>query len=316
MRADHITPPDPPGQPRARGFGGALRQAREARGVTLETLAEATRISRRHLEALERSDLDALPAGPFAKGYIQACAKVLGIDPEPMLASYRLREKRRGLGTAEGERKMLDELSQLLERRAGKKRPAALPLGTGYLALAVLVLATLAVVGWGLARARRPGPPAARAPAASVRESPKGPSQGPAPTPPERPSAAVAAGSPAPTHRVVAPTETLEVTDHGVGSDLADHRLVGQSDRFPEGATVVFWNLVRGGRPGHVIRHVWFQDGRAVMKAALPIGGPSWRTYSRLLLPRGSPGRWSVEARTSDGRLLARDEFLCESARP
>jgi hypothetical protein len=47
------------------------------------------------------------------------------------------------------------------------------------------------------------------------------------------------------------------------------------------------------------------------MRADLPIGGRHWRTYSRFLLPEGSAGRWAVEARTSDGRLLVRDEFLC-----
>jgi hypothetical protein len=49
------------------------------------------------------------------------------------------------------------------------------------------------------------------------------------------------------------------------------------------------------------------------MRVDLSIGGPHWRTHSRLLLPEGSAGVWAVEARTSDGRLLVRDEFLCES---
>jgi hypothetical protein len=97
-----------------------------------------------------------------------------------------------------------------------------------------------------------------------------------------------------------------------VGTGVVDHRLVGRADRFTEGTGVSYWTLVLGGQAGHVIRHVWFQEGRAVMRADLPIRGPYWRTYSHLVLPGGSAGRWMVEARTSDGRLLARDEFLCE----
>jgi hypothetical protein len=105
-------------------------------------------------------------------------------------------------------------------------------------------------------------------------------------------------------------TDALQVSDHGVGTGLVDHRLVGRAYRFAEGTLVSFWSLVLGGQPGHVIRHVWFQE-----KADLPIGGPHWRTHSRLLLSGGSAGLWAVEARTSDGRLRARDEFLCESDR-
>jgi hypothetical protein len=110
------------------------------------------------------------------------------------------------------------------------------------------------------------------------------------------------------------PTDALEIPEYGVGTGLVAHRLVGQADRFAERTTVTFWTRVVGGRRGHVIRHVWFQEGRAVMRADLPIGGSHWRTHSRLALPPGSAGPWAVEARTSDGRLLARTEFLCEPA--
>ena len=40
-----------------------------------------------------------------------------------------------------------------------------------------------------------------------------------------------------------------------------------------------------------------------------------WRTYSTLTLPPGSAGQRIVEARTADNQLLARDEFVCISAR-
>jgi hypothetical protein len=89
-------------------------------------------------------------------------------------------------------------------------------------------------------------------------------------------------------------------------------RLVGRSDRFSEGTSVTFWTLLVGGQPGDLVRHVWFRDGRPVMAAKLAIGGPHWRTQSRHVLPAGSAGPWAVEARASDGRLLARKEFACE----
>ena len=101
-----------------------LRRAREARGLALDAVADATRIARHHLEALERSDLDALPAGPFGKGYVRSYAKLLGIDPEPILEDYRVRERQRGLGTAEDERRTLEQLSRLLHEGGDEEAPS------------------------------------------------------------------------------------------------------------------------------------------------------------------------------------------------
>jgi nucleotide-binding universal stress UspA family protein len=97
---------------------------------------------------------------------------------------------------------------------------------------------------------------------------------------------------------------------------VESRRLVGRADRFVEGAEVSFWTRVLGGRPGDEIRHFWFHEGRVAMRADLAIGGSHWRTHSRLELPRGATGTWTVEARDLDGRILAREEFLCVSGEP
>jgi transcriptional regulator with XRE-family HTH domain len=305
---DRNRPAPPAGTTEGSAFGELLRRAREARGVTLEAVSDRTRIPLRHLEALERSDLAALPPGPFGKGYVRTCAKLFGVDPEPILQAYRRGERQQGVGTAEDEHRLLEQLSHLVDRSPEKKaRPALSPPRPGRIALAVLLLTVLGSLGWFLVRTR-PGRMAAATPpppAPAPTEAVAAPPPTPAPSPTVRPTA-----SPPP---VRLPTDALEVPDHGVGTGLVQRRLVGRADRFAEGSHVVFWTLVVGGRPGHVIRHVWFQEGRAVMRADLPVGGPYWRTYSRLLLPQGSAGGWAVEARTSDGRLLARDEFLCEA---
>jgi hypothetical protein len=96
-----------------------------------------------------------------------------------------------------------------------------------------------------------------------------------------------------------------------VGTGVESHRLVGRADRFVEGTTVYFWTRVLGGRPGEVIHHSWIYEGRVIMRADLEIGGSHWRTFSRRELPPGSAGRWATEARSPDGRILAREEFLC-----
>jgi hypothetical protein len=288
--------------------------------VTLGAVADATRIARHHLLALERGDLDALPAGPFGRAYVRAYAEVLGIDPVPILEAYRLQEKHRGHGTAEDERRMLEELSDLVERRAGSmERPSLLAAWTGLLAAAFVAFGILLAAGWFLTRARAPEAAGTTSPPPSGPASPEvGARRGPAPVESGAPGevgAGRGGGATAGPPPASPPTDALRAPDHGVGTGLVDRRLVGRADRFSEGTRVSFWTRVLGGQPGHVIRHVWFQEGRAVMRADLPIGGPHWRTHSSLLLPGGSAGRWTVEARTSDGRLLARDAFLCEPGR-
>ncbi len=147
-------------------FGELLRRAREARGLALDAVAGATRIARRYLEALERGDLDSLPAGPFGKGYIRSYAKVLGIDPEPILRDYRDRERERGVGTADEERRTLEQLSRLIRSGESRKRPLRVPTRSVSLALALalvlaltLSLGILGMRGWILARSRVPEGP-------------------------------------------------------------------------------------------------------------------------------------------------------------
>jgi len=70
------------------GFGEELRRNRLVREVSLESIASATKISKRHLEALERGDFSHLPAPVFTRGFIRAYAGYLGLDPEEMVNAY------------------------------------------------------------------------------------------------------------------------------------------------------------------------------------------------------------------------------------
>jgi cytoskeleton protein RodZ len=69
-------------------FGERLRREREMRGITLDEISESTKISRRHLESLEKEDFDALPGGIFNKGFVRAYARYLGIDEDQAVADY------------------------------------------------------------------------------------------------------------------------------------------------------------------------------------------------------------------------------------
>ena len=69
-------------------FGDRLRREREMRGITLDEITESTKISRRHLEALEGEHFNQLPGGVFNKGFVRAYARFLGIDEDQAVADY------------------------------------------------------------------------------------------------------------------------------------------------------------------------------------------------------------------------------------
>lgn len=68
--------------------GDRLQQARIAQGLSLEEVAEATRISLSSLRALESMAYDRLPADTFVKGHITLYCDCLGLDAKEMLKRY------------------------------------------------------------------------------------------------------------------------------------------------------------------------------------------------------------------------------------
>jgi cytoskeleton protein RodZ len=62
-------------------FGGWLRHAREARGLTVEAIAAQTKIPPRHVEALERGDTLALPVF-YQRAEVRAIARAVGVDEQ------------------------------------------------------------------------------------------------------------------------------------------------------------------------------------------------------------------------------------------
>lgn len=60
--------------------GERLRAAREEKGLTLEEIASQTRIPRRHLESVEASDWERLPAPTYTIGFAKSYAAAVGLD--------------------------------------------------------------------------------------------------------------------------------------------------------------------------------------------------------------------------------------------
>src|SRR4051812_22876136 len=69
-------------------FGEELRREREIRGISLKEIADATKISKRFLEAIERNDHKTLPAPVFTRGFVREYARYLGLNTEEMVNRY------------------------------------------------------------------------------------------------------------------------------------------------------------------------------------------------------------------------------------
>ncbi len=70
------------------GIGERLRNAREAKGLTLAVAETLTRIRAVYLEALEEERFDRLPGPVYARGYLRTYALALGLDPDELMETY------------------------------------------------------------------------------------------------------------------------------------------------------------------------------------------------------------------------------------
>src|SRR5215475_10955304 len=69
-------------------FGENLRRERELRGVSLRDIADATKISVRFLDALEKGRHDLLPGGLFVRAFVKQYARHLGLDVDRTVADF------------------------------------------------------------------------------------------------------------------------------------------------------------------------------------------------------------------------------------
>ncbi len=71
-----------------RAFGLALRQQREKRGISLEAIAAATKVSPSLLAGLERGDCSRWPGGIYSRACVREYAKAVGLDPSEVAARF------------------------------------------------------------------------------------------------------------------------------------------------------------------------------------------------------------------------------------
>jgi len=67
-----------------------LATIRRNRGISLEQIAESTKINIRNLKAIEGGDFKKLPGGIYNTSYIRQYAQAIDFDEAELLAFYRI----------------------------------------------------------------------------------------------------------------------------------------------------------------------------------------------------------------------------------
>ncbi|MBA3715756.1 MAG: helix-turn-helix domain-containing protein [Pyrinomonadaceae bacterium] len=127
-------------------LGAQLRRAREERGLSLRDISDHTRISMRHLEAIEVDDFKALPGGIFNRSFIKAYAKQVRFDEHAALEGYARIVRGHGGDVS-------DETSPLPTRArvyldGDTTHPPWLNIFLSALIVGILVLGVYAVLHW------------------------------------------------------------------------------------------------------------------------------------------------------------------------
>jgi cytoskeleton protein RodZ len=67
------------------GVGARLKQAREAQGLGIDDVAQQLKFAPRQIESLEHERFDRLPGPTIARGMVRNYARLLRLDPEPLV---------------------------------------------------------------------------------------------------------------------------------------------------------------------------------------------------------------------------------------
>ncbi|MDP2868506.1 RodZ domain-containing protein [Methyloversatilis sp.] len=67
--------------------GTRLKQAREARGMSIDNVGRAIKLAPRQVEAIEADDFDSLMSPTYVRGFIRNYAALIGLDAQTLLGS-------------------------------------------------------------------------------------------------------------------------------------------------------------------------------------------------------------------------------------
>ncbi|PLR84297.1 helix-turn-helix domain-containing protein [Bacillus canaveralius] len=70
-------------------LGNRLKEAREAKGMSLDELQTATKIQKRYLKGIEEGNYEMMPGQFYVRAFIRQYAEAVGIEPEELYEQYK-----------------------------------------------------------------------------------------------------------------------------------------------------------------------------------------------------------------------------------
>nr|WP_255696735.1 helix-turn-helix domain-containing protein [Sandaracinobacteroides sayramensis] len=250
-----------------------MRQAREAAGLSLNQVAERTKIRPGILTDIEADAHDRLPALTYSLGFVKAYARTVGVDPAAAGERYR-RESLKGDPVP-----TMVDLQPLEEKRMPSSRLVAI-------SVAAVLLALAGFWAWGAGWFNGPAPQTPDAESVSAPDADaEGPLAGNVPG-----SVEVTPSAPAPVDRTAPVTLTakeevwLRIAD-GDEAFFMGTMTPGQTMTLPSGRA---WTL-RTGRAGAL-------DVKVGDKAIPPLGGAAEQVRNVSLKPEDLLARQAPSA--------------------
>jgi cytoskeleton protein RodZ len=123
-------------------FCDELRWAREQRKISIEAICEETKVSPRHLRALEAGEYGELPGGVFRKGIVRSYIGALGLEEASWLDRFETTLRESG---AEGSE--VEDWSEFAENVRRNRGADETGLRLRWMGVAAM-LVSLLVAGW------------------------------------------------------------------------------------------------------------------------------------------------------------------------
>ena len=133
-------------------FGEELRRAREERGVSVETICEATKVPAKHIRALEAGALGELPGGVFRRGFVRSYVRALGLDEGAWMKRFEASCRDSGLADST-EMEWVAFAENVRNSRAATRR--RMGMRGAWVGLLLAALALAGWCGWRLATHRK-----------------------------------------------------------------------------------------------------------------------------------------------------------------
>ena len=127
-------------------LGARLKEARLAKGYSLEDLQEITKIQKRYLVGIEEGNYSIMPGSFYVRAFIKQYAEAVGLDPEELLDQFKKdvpgtqnEEVVQSYAQSPGRRK--------LSKRSSSKTMEAMPKITVALFI-IVIIAVISILYW------------------------------------------------------------------------------------------------------------------------------------------------------------------------